>query len=152
MTTCYDLRSRGYRVHNETFGRPAHERDSAWDLVIPGKCGFVAPFGRLPPNGSGLLVACTRSIGMTRRILANVPGAKVVQDGSDGQNVTFAPEHLDAVAKLLYLYRPRVLTGEQRAALIACGAATRFTTGVAHAEGSSNGGKADQVTVGPSEG
>jgi hypothetical protein len=124
---CFDLRGRGCRVQNESHGRKAHERDDSWNLIIPGRAGFVTPWGYLPPRGSGLLVACTNSSVTTRRLLAAVPGARVVQDGSDGQAVTFAPEHLDVVAGLLGLWRKRVLSAEQRARLVEAGQASRFS-------------------------
>jgi len=113
-----DLRreSARYPVRNELEGRAAHQRDDPWDLVLPGWAGFVAPWGRIgagAPSGT-TLVACTHSVVTTRRLLATVSGARVVQDGSDGQNVTFAVEHLDAVAAVLRLRRVKVVTEAER--------------------------------------
>jgi hypothetical protein len=103
MPSCPDLRDHAsrFRVWNETEGRRAHERDDPWDLILPGQAGFIAPWG------NETLVACTNSTVTTRRILDAVPGAKVVQDGSDGQNITFAPEGFEAVAGILRLRRRR---------------------------------------------
>jgi hypothetical protein len=130
---CFDLRDRGYRVLNETQDyRPAHQRDDPWDLVVPGRSGFVAPWGYLPPRGSGLLVAATRSSVTTRRLLAAVPGARVVQDGSDGQNITFAPDYLDVVADVLGLKRKRVLSAAHRAKLAQVSQAYRYRGSNAH--------------------
>jgi hypothetical protein len=80
-------------------------------LVIPGRSGFVAPWG-----GRSLL-ACTRSAATSRRLLAAVPGAAVAQDGADGQNVSFGAEHLQVVAGLLRLRKRRRLSdGNKQAA------------------------------------
>jgi|SRR6516162_9263471 hypothetical protein len=100
---CIDLRDYGdrYRVWNELEGRRAHQADDPWDLVIPGRGGFVAPHGREH------LLACTGSSITTRRVLAADPEAVVIQDGSDGQNVTFHAGHFTAVAEVLRLRRRR---------------------------------------------
>jgi hypothetical protein len=114
MQTCIDLRTFGnrYRVRNETHDRTAHATDDRWDLIIQGRGGFIAPWGR------GRLVACTRGSATTNKIMAAVPGARIVQDGSDGQNLTFDPAHLATVAGLLRLRRRRVLTADQRRAAV----------------------------------
>jgi hypothetical protein len=119
---CINLRaySPPYRVHNELEGRPAYERDNAWDLVIQGSGGFVAP------QGGEFLLACTRHRLTTNAILAKVPDAVVMQDGSDGQNVKFAARHLDTVAGILGLRRRRQLSEEQKAALAEANAPYRF--------------------------
>src|SRR5262245_14087752 len=120
---CPDLRHLAgdrYRVANEVEGRRAHAPDPAWDLIVPGRGGFVAPWG------PGRLVACTRGRGTTRKLLALVPGAAVVADGADGQNVVFGVAHLDAVAGLLYLRRRRRLSPERRQAEAARLAAFAF--------------------------
>jgi hypothetical protein len=114
MSNCCNLlRSWGdrYRVFHEIEGRHAHTKDDPWQLIIPGRCGFVGLWGY-----DGRLAACTRSTATTRRLLENVPGAEVKQDGSDGQNVIFAPEHLDVVAEVLKLRRKKHLTPAQRQA------------------------------------
>jgi hypothetical protein len=125
MSECVDLRDFGdrYRVWNELEGRRAYGRDDPWHLTLPGWSGFVAPHGGVK------LVARTRSRGMTRRLLAVVPGAQVVQDGDDGQNVTFDASHLGLVADLLRLRRRRHLTDAQRQALGERVARFRFSPG-----------------------
>jgi hypothetical protein len=112
MRTCVDLRTGAdrFRPWNELDERKARATDDVWDLILPGRGGFVAPWG------GSRLVACTRSSATTQKLLAIVPGARVHQDGSDGQNVVFDAEHLDAVAKLLRLRRRRVLADRQRRA------------------------------------
>jgi hypothetical protein len=125
MTTCVDLRIVGdrYRVWNELEDRRAYDRDDPWDLILPGWSGFVAP------HGGQKLVACTRSCITTRRLMAVVPGAVIVQDGADGQNVTFDADHLEAVACLLRVRKRRRLTDAQRQALGERGAGSRFSPG-----------------------
>jgi hypothetical protein len=106
-----DLRAVGdqYRLWNEIERRWAHARDDPDELVIPGRAGFVAVYG------AGTLVACTNGIAATKRILVGVPGARVTQDGDDGQNIAFPAEHLPIVAELLRLRKRRRchLTPEQ---------------------------------------
>jgi hypothetical protein len=114
MTNCTNLLEQygsRFRVFNEVEGRRAYARDDEWDLVLVGSNGKVVLWSR-----TGTLCACTNSRGMTNRLLAAVPGAKVEQDGSDGQNITFEPEHLETVAKLLRLRRRKQVTPEQREA------------------------------------
>jgi hypothetical protein len=116
MSNCINLRHRygsRYKVFNEVEGRPARTRDDEGELIIPGRRGFVAVWGQ------GLLVACTHATATTRRLLEKVPGAVVKQDGSDGQNVIFAPEHLETVAAILKLRRKKQYTPAQRQAAAA---------------------------------
>jgi hypothetical protein len=111
--TCPDLRTLAgdvYRVWNELEQRKAHVADDAWDLILRGGGGFVAPLG------PGKLVVATRSWATTKKVLAAVKGARVVADGSDGQNVVIPAGGLEAVAGLLYLRRRRRLSPERRAA------------------------------------
>jgi hypothetical protein len=123
--TCVDLRTYGdcFRVWNELEDRRAYDRDDPWDLILPGWSGFVAP------HGGTKLVACTRSQITTRRLLATVPGAVIVQDGADGQNVTFDADHLAAVACLLRVRKRRHLTDAQRQAFGERLAGFRFSPG-----------------------
>jgi hypothetical protein len=110
---CVDLRQYDrYRVWNELEGRKAHQADDPWDLIIPGRLGFVAPYG------GEFLHACTNSLITTRRVLAIDPEALVTQHGSDGQNVKFHSRHFEAVAKLMDLRRRKVLSEEQKAAQV----------------------------------
>jgi hypothetical protein len=69
----------------------------------------------------------------TRRLLAAVPGAAVVQDGSDGQNVTFGAEHFETVAGILGLRKRRRLSAEHKARL--AGSLTPKERAAALAEG-----------------
>jgi hypothetical protein len=111
--TCPDLRQLAgetYQVWNEVEQRKAYAADDAWDLVIPGWCGFVGVWG------PGRLVAATRSSATTRRTLATVPDAVVVADATDGANIVFAAEHLEMVAPLLRLRKRRRLSPERRRA------------------------------------
>jgi hypothetical protein len=104
MSNCVHLLKRSgnrYRVFNEIEGRQAFARDDPWDLVLPGRSGFVAAWG------DDRLVACTHSTITTRRILAAVEGAVIVQDGDDGANIAFPAERLDVVAPILRLRRRR---------------------------------------------
>jgi hypothetical protein len=103
-----------FRVYNEIEGRPARARDDPWDLVLVGRRGFVALWGR-----DGRFIAATRSTATTRRLLATIPDAAVVQDASDGANITFSAEHLDTVAQILRLRRKRQYTPAQRQAAAA---------------------------------
>jgi hypothetical protein len=99
---CVDLRTLGrYRLWNEVENRPARKADDPWDLIIPGTNGFVAPWS------DQRLVVATNSRKMTDRILESVPRCEVVQNGSDGQNITFDPEGLPIVARLLRLRKKR---------------------------------------------
>jgi hypothetical protein len=100
-----DLRTVGrYRPRNEPMKRTARSHDDLWDLILPGRSGFVAPWG------PGLLVACTNSTVTTKSILASVPGTAIVADGEDGQNVTFQVDHLPTVAGILRLRKKRTGT------------------------------------------
>jgi hypothetical protein len=117
MSNCTSLLHRygsRFKLFNEIRSRRAFARDDPWELIIPGRRGFVAPWGY-----DGSLVAITNATRTTRRLLVAVPGAVVVQDGSDGANITFMPEHLDAVAEVLKLRRKKQYTPAQRQAAAA---------------------------------
>jgi hypothetical protein len=104
---CIDLRSIGrYRVWNEVEDRWATSRDDPGDLIVPGRYGFMATWG------PSTLAACTNGRKTTDKILAAVPGARVVQDGDDGQNVVFPSEHHQAVAVILVLRRHKTRPAE----------------------------------------
>jgi hypothetical protein len=79
-------------------------------------------------------VACTRSRATTRRLLAAAPDAAIVQDGTDGQNVTFDAAHFEAVAGILRLRKRRRLSEEQRRALAERGERFRFAPGTGLAQ------------------
>src|SRR5262249_6063816 len=82
--------------------------------------------GHVGVHGDNLLTACTRSKLATGRILKAVAGARVAQDGSDGQNVVFDVASLDTVAAILRLRRRKRMTAEQKAALAEASAAWRL--------------------------
>jgi len=115
VVECIDLRQYGERFHvwNETERRRAWERDDPWDMNLRGRLGFIAPWG--PTT----LVACTNSMITTRKILAAVPGAKIAQDGDDGQNVTFPGEAFEVVAAIMQLRKRRKLPEKSREAFAA---------------------------------
>src|SRR5262249_40878636 len=109
MTPCVDLRTfPPYRCYHKIEQRQARRTDDPWDLIIPGRSGFVAPFG------GEYLLACTRGSTMTRKILAAVPDAVVHQDASGGANIKLHARHLGTVAPLLRLKRRRQLTAERQ--------------------------------------
>jgi hypothetical protein len=114
MTNCTSLLHRygnRYKVFHDFEGRPVSAKDDPWDHVLVGRSGSVALWGY-----DGRLVAITHSLVMTKRLLAEVPGSVIVQDGDDGANIAFQPEHLDTVARLLRLRRKRQYTPAQREA------------------------------------
>jgi hypothetical protein len=122
MPECVDLRTVGpYRLVNELTGKKPRTTDDPWVLLIRGRSGSVSPYG------GDLLLADTRSVVTTRRILAAVPDAVVTQDGDDGQNITFPAAHLETVAGILGLKRRRVVSEAQRARLAVVGKATRLS-------------------------
>jgi hypothetical protein len=88
MTTpkCVDLRelpaASGYRLFCESDGTPAGKRTDPWEVVARGRRGEIGPY-----DDRRLLVS-TNGPGITRLLLAAIPGAEVSQDaGSDGANV-----------------------------------------------------------------
>jgi hypothetical protein len=103
-----------FRVFHDIEDRPARARDDEWDLIIPGRRGFVALWGH-----DGQLVVSTRSTATTRRVLEKVPGAVVAQHADDGSNIVFPAEYLDVVATILRLRRKRQYTPAQRQAAAA---------------------------------
>jgi hypothetical protein len=110
MTTCIDLRKYGnhYRVWNEIEGRRAQQRDDPWDLIVLGRCGFIAPYG------GNQLLACTNGSLTASRILERVPSASVTQHGVDGQNVRFPAAAFALAAPILRLRHRRQVSEEQR--------------------------------------
>jgi hypothetical protein len=106
---CIDLRSMtGFKIVSELTGKRAGVRDDAWELLIPGRFGDVAPYG------GDLLIASTHGPYKTREILKAVPSAVVTQDGDDGQNITFPAAHFGTVAGILRLWKRRVLSEADR--------------------------------------
>jgi hypothetical protein len=105
---------------NEVEGRRAWADDDPWDVTLPGANGFLAPYG------GEYLLACTRGIRVTRKVLAIDPGAVVTQDASDGQNVKFHVRHFEAVAEVMRLRRRRQVSEAERERLAEAGKGTRF--------------------------
>jgi hypothetical protein len=114
--TCINLHALAgnrFRVWNEMESRRGHKEDDPWDWVLPGRSGFVAPWS------ATRLVACTASAKTTKRFLAMVPGAAIVQDESGtGANITIEPVYLNVAANVLRLRRRRRLTDAQREAAL----------------------------------
>jgi hypothetical protein len=106
---CLDLRQMsGFKLLNELTGKRAGVRDDAWELLIPGWCGDVSPYG------GDLLIASTNGDKKTRQILAAVPGAVVSQDADDGANIIFHADHFATVARILRLRKRRTLSEDAR--------------------------------------
>ena len=85
--------------------------------------------GHIGVWGNNLLVACTNRAGSVAKRLKALPFVTVVQDGTDGVNATFPPDHFDAVAEIMKPRKRRRLSGEQRAKLVEAGAKYRFQHG-----------------------
>jgi hypothetical protein len=117
MHTCINLHALAgdrFRAWNQMESRRGHKDDDPWDWVLPGRSGFVAPWS------ATRLVACSASAKTTKKFLAKVPSAVIVQDeGGTGVNITFDPEYLNLVADVLHLSRRRRLTDSQREAATA---------------------------------
>lgn len=71
--------------------------------------------GHIYPHSDTLLAAATNQR-FTGKMLAAIPGCKVLQDASDGMNVSFPVEMLDQVLAVMKPYRKRKYTPEQREA------------------------------------
>jgi hypothetical protein len=91
--------------------------------------GFIIPCkrGHIYRHSATLLGVATNGRGIVRRLLA-VSGLRIVQDGSDGINATFAPAEFEAVAKIIWAKRRRRLSPEHRAKLAASNQAHRFAS------------------------
>ncbi len=88
---------------------------------------IVCRYGQIGVWGGNLLVASTRGLGSVAIRLKALPFAQVVQDGSDGVNVTFALEHFDAVAEIMKPRKRRPkLSREHKAKLMEANAKFRF--------------------------
>jgi hypothetical protein len=85
---CPDLRQLAgdlYRVANELEGRKAHVTDDPWDLIVPGRGGFVGVWG------DDRLVACTRGWGTTRKLLAWSSARRWSRTAPTGRTWSSAP-------------------------------------------------------------
>jgi hypothetical protein len=95
-----------YRVRREE----GSEHGDPYGFLIRGT------YGDLYVHGPGMFGVATHKAGGIAWQIRRLPFVKMVQDGDDGINATFAAEHLDTIAKLVKSrIRPR-LTPEQRAA------------------------------------
>lgn len=105
---CPDLRAlfgSRYRVRREPGSGLTPD---PWYQQIPCRRGHICPWG---PD---LLAACTdRPRPQTVRALLEIPGAELVQEGSDGCNVTFPVEHFERVAEIMEARRRPQYTAEQ---------------------------------------
>lgn len=104
-----DLRVR-YGLDPSDADSPRSERPWLWR--IPGKYGHVSVHGR-----NRLAVTCTTNRLRTR--LLTIPGVVIHQDGDTEFSALFAPECLRSVCEVIKPKRRRVLTPDQRAALVA---------------------------------
>lgn len=71
-------------------------------------------------------MASTNASGAVAKCLKALPFTEVVQDGSDGSNVTFDLEHFDEVAQIMKPRKRRRLSEEHKARLAASNAKYRF--------------------------
>jgi hypothetical protein len=98
-----------------------HDKCDTWYVQVRGRHGDIWPHSA----SQGLLgVFATRKIGT--RILDEVEGTELYTDGDDGKMITFPDAEFARVAEIIRCYRKRVLSEEQKAALVAAGKATRL--------------------------
>ncbi len=131
IPTCINLMDRygrQYRVGCEESHYAEHgpdaRVDTPWLMIIPGALGHIFPWSNT------LLAVATNKAGAVAKRLRGLPYLVVVQDGDDGINGTFPPEHLPEVAKIIRARRRRRLSEDGRRRLAAAGAKTRFGHGV----------------------
>lgn len=105
-------------------GHKARTEDP-WLQVIPCQHGDICPWG------GDLLAACSSGRGSIAKRLTELPFATVEQDGSDGVNVGFHPDHFEEVADIMRAKRKRApqTEAQRRAAAenLARGKAYQFT-------------------------
>jgi hypothetical protein len=116
-TTCINLREHfgdRFRVrHEESYHAQRGPRawaDDPWLQIIP------CDFGHICPWGGTRLAACTNGRGPTATKLTGLPCVKVVQNGTDGVNVTFDVADFEQVAAVMRPKRVRRLSPEARKA------------------------------------
>lgn len=102
----------------------AESRSDPWYFMIPCRLGHIAPWA---PN---TLVACTDRRGSTITKLMELPTATLVQDASDGANITFDISHADLAFAIMGPRRRKRLSPEHQAKLIEAGRRTRIKPGV----------------------
>lgn len=103
---------RRFRVRWEDGYKCALPAERWWYAIIPAHKGR----GHVYVHGPDVLgLATTRKLGL--RVLSSIKSAQLLQDGDDGVNLSFAPDDLEAVHRIVKLkIRPR-LTPEQRKAM-----------------------------------
>jgi hypothetical protein len=101
-----------------------HERN--WLTQIPCLNGHIGVWG------NNLLVARTSSSGTVAMKLKRLSFAEIVQDGTDGVNVTFNVQHFDEVAAVMKPRKRRQgrpMTYQEKQELVEAGRKFRFSTG-----------------------
>lgn len=79
-----------------------------WMMTIPGRYGHVYVWSE-----DSIAFSTTRHRAM--KLVDQIDGAVVLQDGDDGMNVSFQVEYLKLVGKRLQLRKKRKLNAQQRA-------------------------------------
>jgi hypothetical protein len=110
-----------------------------WLMVIPCAAGHIFPWDHR------LAYSANRRGPVASRVAA-LPGAEIVQDGDDGQNIAFPVEQFDAVAEIVRPRRRRRLSAEHREKLREAGKQFRFSPGSKRTPEAENG-----VSGGPVE-
>ena len=130
MVDCINLKEtygKRYRVEYEEsykaeFGEGAW-RDDPWLQIIPCRYGHLYAYGE---NLIGVSVDGHRLIAGR---IARLACTTVRQDGDDGElSASFAPEHFDAIAKIMRPRRRKQISEKERKRLREMGAATRFAS------------------------
>ena len=91
---------------------------------------IICRHGHIGVWGGNLLFASTNTRGTMAKQLKALRCVQVVQDGSDGVNVTFDLKDFDKVARVMAPKRRRRLSPEHRQRLLEVGAKYRFQPGV----------------------
>ncbi|MCK9570867.1 hypothetical protein M0R72_18095 [Candidatus Pacearchaeota archaeon] len=113
--TCIDLTElcgKKYKIEYEEsyyaqYGPNAHVNDP-WYKIVPCQKGHFFPWG-----GNRIAFA-TKGNGPICRILRDLPGVEVMQDGSDGINVAFDVSMFDQIAQLVIPRKKRQVSDEER--------------------------------------
>jgi hypothetical protein len=134
--TCVDLQvlcGARYRIEfEESYNAETREyraQERPWLTQIRCLNGHIGVWG------GNLLVACTSSSGTVAMKLKRLSFAEIVQDGTDGVNVTFDVQHFDEVAAIMKPRRRRLgrpMSTEEKQRLVEAGREFRFSTGRQH--------------------
>lgn len=115
MTKPIDLKAiadRRYRITYDPSRAIDGSRESQlWYARIPCRYGFIGV------RGASKLLAYCKATRVIPRLLA-IPGVEPLQVGDREINVSFPPECLESVAKLLQARHRRQISPEERSALI----------------------------------